>query len=559
MQREYLNSILRELRDQQVRYAPRDRKVQQIERAEKLLGEIESDRTYTYEYLCYRITDYRPDAAPHRTVMGREARHDLRLFVEDVSDSADLRVDEMCEPVHTVDDLSRMFKVSTKTINRWREQGLVGRRLLFGGRKRVAFLRSSVDRFVATNSERIGRGERFTQLSGQERREIIVRARRLAHAGGYPTEISRRIAAHLNRSVETIRLALKQFDEQNPEVAIFSRPIEPLTSEAKARIYEQHLRGVPVDVLAERLGRTRTSVYRIVHELRARRILELPLDYIFNPEFLFAEAEPTILAPLACDETQDETQGRATKAPDGMPGYLAAMYDVALLSKAHEHHLFRKLNYLKFLASQLREDLDPARARTALMDRIESLYEQAVATKNEIVQANLRLVVSIAKRHVTPSDDLFSLVSDGNISLIRAVEKFDYARGNKFSTYASWAIMKNFARSIPDELKHRDRFRTSQEGEMFTAAEDDRQGQYEQEVAQQLRKQQVGAILSHLDEREQRIIICRFGLDHGDQPRTLHEVGTRMGVTKERVRQIEARALDKLRQAARLERIDLGE
>ena len=77
-----------------------------------------------------------------------------------------------------------------------------------------------------------------------------------------------------------------------------------------------------------------------------------------------------------------------------------------------------------------------------------------------MVEANLRLVVSIAKRHVTPANDFFSLVSDGNISLIRAVEKFDYARGNKFSTYASWAIMKNFARSIPDEKHYRERYVT---------------------------------------------------------------------------------------------------
>ena len=96
------------------------------------------------------------------------------------------------------------------------------------------------------------------------------------------------------------------------------------------------------------------------------------------------------------------------------------------------------------------------------MDEIENLYSAAVAIKNQIVQANLRLVVSIAKRHVSATQDFFSLVSDGNMSLIRAVEKFDYARGNKFSTYASWAIMKNFARTIPGEHKQLDRFRTSQ-------------------------------------------------------------------------------------------------
>jgi RNA polymerase primary sigma factor/RNA polymerase sigma factor len=142
--------------------------------------------------------------------------------------------------------------------------------------------------------------------------------------------------------------------------------------------------------------------------------------------------------------------------------------------------------------------------------------------------------------------------------LIRAVEKFDYARGNKFSTYASWAIMKNFARTIPEEYKHRDRFRTSSE-EMFSATEDARSDQVELETAQFLRKQQIVKILSRLDEREQRIIISRFGLDHRNEPQTLKQVGAEMGVTKERIRQIEARALSKLRMAAQEEKIDLPE
>lgn len=176
--------------------------------------------------------------------------------------------------------------------------------------------------------------------------------------------------------------------------------------------------------------------------------------------------------------------------------------------------------------------------------------------KQQMVAANLRLVVSIAKRHVTSSEDFFGLVSDGNMSLIRAVEKFDYSRGNKFSTYASWAIMKNFARTIPDEFKHRDRFRTSHD-ETFTSREDERSDRYEQESAQVQRQRQIGRILSRLDEREQKIIISRFGLDHRQEPLTLKEVGHEMGVTKERVRQIEARALNKLRLAAQEEQIEL--
>src|SRR5436305_6635614 len=80
----YLNSTLRQLRDQQVRFAPRDKKLEQVNRAEKLLAELEPERNYTYEYLCYRITDYRPEATPKVSLSGEEAQHDLRLFVEDV-------------------------------------------------------------------------------------------------------------------------------------------------------------------------------------------------------------------------------------------------------------------------------------------------------------------------------------------------------------------------------------------------------------------------------------------------------------------------------------------
>ena len=169
--------------------------------------------------------------------------------------------------------------------------------------------------------------------------------------------------------------------------------------------------------------------------------------------------------------------------PSGLPPYLASLYEVPLLTRKQEAHLFRKMNYLKYKAGRLRAKLDPARPKRSLMDQIERLYDEAVSTKNQIIRANLRLVVSIAKRHVGPTQNFFELVSDGNMSLMRAVEKFDYGRGNKFSTYASWAIMKNFARTIPDEHRHHDRFRTSQP-EMFTTTEDERTDQVELETAQ---------------------------------------------------------------------------
>jgi RNA polymerase primary sigma factor/RNA polymerase sigma factor len=190
------------------------------------------------------------------------------------------------------------------------------------------------------------------------------------------------------------------------------------------------------------------------------------------------------------------------------------------------------------------------------MDEIEELHEQIVDTKNHIARCNLRLVVSIAKRHVKPDQNFFELVSDGNLSLLRAVEKFDYARGNKFSTYASWAIMKNFARTIPGEYRQRDRFRTSYD-ELFDLTQEKRGNPIIEENMQQDRISKIQRVLSRLDERERQIIVGRFGLDHTKEPQTLKEVGEELGVTKERIRQIEARALSKLRQAVQEEKIAL--
>lgn len=550
----YLCPALRELRDQQVRFAPREKKIEQAERAEALLQELRPDKEYSYEYLCYRITRFRSDRYPELKLSGAVACHDLALLVEDLWESARLAAEEVPEPVYTLPALAKTFNVCEKTLTRWRRWGLIPRRVIIGGRQRVVFAESTVRRFWERHADVVKRGAQFSQLTVEERRMIIDRARELALTGARPSEVARQISEETGRSPETIRYTIKQFDQAHPDLAIFPEKLAPLTEEEKRRIYQQFRHGESAASLAKQYGRAKSTIYRIVAEMRAKRIMELPLDFIYSPEFeqiKTPEQEREVLGP----PPPSPQPQKPAKVPPGLPPYLASLYEVPLLTREQEVHLFRKMNYLKYKASKLREKLDPAHPRSELMDEIEKLYEQAVATKNEIVSANLRLVVSIAKRHVGPGTNFFELVSDGNMSLIRAVEKFDYTRGNKFSTYASWAIMKNFARTIPDEQRHRERFRTSQ-SEMFNMTEDMRSDQYEREGAQLLRERQIERILARLDPREQQIIVSRFGLGDRREPLTLKQVGAELGVTKERVRQIEARALSKLRKAAEEEQIE---
>lgn len=554
MNNEYRIASIRELRDQQIKFAPRGKRSEQADRAEKLLTEIDPVRDYPFDFLFYRVTEVRPDSTGYRLIKGTDVVHDLRLFVEDITDSMNLRVEEAAEPVHTVEDLSKMFNVSTKTISRWRDQGLVSRRFLAEGRKRVGFLHSSVERFVSQNKNRVVRGERFSQLSDSERDDILDRARRIAATGANLSEVARTVAQEVGRSTETIRYTIKKFDQQNPMMAVFPEQREVLSEEDKRAIFQQHHRGISTVILAKRYRRTRGSIVRILNEQRAAKIMELQLDFIPNPVFEDQSMVESILSelPVSTEPT------RKIKAPSGLPAYLASLYDVPLLTREQEYHLFRKMNYLKHAAAEMRDNLDLKMPSVAMMEQIEKLYEKSVDVKNKIVQSNLRLVVSIAKRHLAPNDDFFGLISDGNMSLIRAAEKFDYSRGNKFSTYASWAIMKNFARTIPDEFKHQDRFRTSNE-EVFDFQQDRRADNFAMEIDQATRTDQIQKILHTLDQREQQIIVRRFGLDHRFEPLTLKEVGEAMGVTKERVRQLEARALSKLRAAASQAKIDLPE
>ncbi len=539
------------LEDQLTRYTPVSRKALQQKNAEKFLQEVDEAKKYPYQLICFRITGYRPDSFPHLMITGQELKHDLPLLIQLLASSQPI-----VEAVYTVEEVSKLWNVSTKTVRRWKKLGLIGLKIVRDGKRKLGYTRSEIERFVLKNQERIEKGSGFSQLSSQDKEKIIKDANRMARlTRANLTEISFRIAKKMNRSQETVRYTIKNYDRVNPANAVFPDLTNPLSPASRQSIFNSYKRGESVDIIAQRFQRNRTSMYRVIHEVRAQKLLEQSIDFIANPSFLDANMEASILAPMPGAE-EYEAKRKGMKIPKDAPKELASLYEVPLLNKEQEQHLFRKLNFLKYKANKLLKSIikegstppepDYSKIKVQILDEIENSIQLSKLVKDELINANMRLVVNISKRHSGRVENFFDLISDGNMSLIRAVDKFDYGRGFKFSTYASWAIMKNFARSIPTEIHHRERFVTGNE-EVFSLTIDKRTDEKEMIAQKERANHSINRLLEYLDPREREIIKMRAGLDERLKSSSLEEIGQQFGITKERARQIHARSMRKLR------------
>ncbi len=305
-------------------------------------------------------------------------------------------------------------------------------------------------------------------------------------------------------------------------------------------------------------------------------------------------------------EKIDLSVPEGTNIEDPVRMYLKEIGKVPLLSAEEEIELAQKMEAGEFAKSQLTEYGDSLDGDAK--KELEDLVNQGDYAKKKLAEANLRLVVSIAKRYVGRGMLFLDLIQEGNLGLIKAVEKFDYRKGYKFSTYATWWIRQAITRAIADQARTiripvhmvetinklirvsrqllqelgrepspeeiaeqmevpvervRDILKISQEPVSLETPigeeEDSHLGDFIQDenvpvpadaAAFTLLKEQLVEVLSTLTEREQKVLRLRFGLDDG-RARTLEEVGKEFKVTRERIRQIEAKALRKLRHPSR--------
>ncbi|MFI2224989.1 RNA polymerase sigma factor [Streptomyces fradiae] len=322
------------------------------------------------------------------------------------------------------------------------------------------------------------------------------------------------------------------------------------------------------------------------------------------------EAEPAPSSVAATAATAATAADRAAApASDLFRQYLREIGRIPLLTAAEEVELARRVEAGLFAEEKLARtpDLD-----TRLALDLDRLVVRGRMAKRRLIEANLRLVVSVAKRYAGRGLTMLDLVQEGNLGLIRAVEKFDYARGYKFSTYATWWIRQAMSRALADQgrtirvpvhvvelinrvvrvqrglLQERGREPTAEEvaarlglpperiGEVLRLAqepvslhtpvggeddvalgdliEDGDAASPAESAAFLLLREHLEAVLSILGEREREVVQLRYGLADG-RPRTLEEIGRLFGVTRERIRQIESKTLGKLRDHAYAEQL----
>jgi RNA polymerase sigma factor (sigma-70 family) len=548
-------------------FTPQDTRLAQIAAAENLLHEIDPAKAYPYEFVVFRITGFRPKTKPGSGLLtGLALQHDLGLLIEQLSEDLDIQTISLAEPVLAIDDVTEKFNVTSKTIQRWRRRGLPARRFVFGdGKRRVGFLLSSVERFVAAHQDQVSRGTNFSQVSAEEREEILRRARRLAEMCHCCThEIARRIARKMNRSPLTILHTIRKHDQENPQAAIFPSAAEPIGETERAKVLRSARHGLSLGAIARRACRTRSDVYRVLVDERIAKLNRRKVRFI-DDELYHQPDSAEVLDELVRQEgLATAAKAEESRVPKDLPPYLADLYRTPLLTPARERALFLKFNFHKFQFVQARRKLEPQFARVRELNELEGHLRRATETKNAVVRANLRLVVSIARKHLRPGLNLMELISDGNITLMRAVESFDVHKGNRFSTYATLALMKGFARSVPlmrgKVIAGADGaiVQTVHHEEVLANVPDARP---EAVTDRLIRRDEVNQLLSRLNDRERMVLKAHFGLEdeHRDdrdnratatQPATYEQVGEHLGLSKQRVRQIEQTALAKLRAAA---------
>jgi hypothetical protein len=429
----------------QLRYAPPPRRLRQVDQAELLYWQIDPDQNYPPAFVTFRITGYRTDETVEpATLVGSAVRDDLIRLVDELACTLALPIESFDQPALTIEQLAEQLNVSTRTIKRYRKQGLFARYATHttsrGPRKQVVFLPDSVDRFRTGRGEKLADAAAFERLPEADRQEIITRARRItSRVSVSPFRVSRHLAPRYGCHPETIRRMLINHDAHDPRFAIFRDYRAPLGDHDQRLIARAYHRGIPVRKIRERFACRADAIYRTVLLRRCENLRAIDLGYIASPTFELPDAEQVILGT-------DLPRIMPTEAPvRGERPVIEAPIDATI-----EASLFARYNYLKCRAAAARDAMDPKQPTSAELDEAETLVRRAQRVRWRIERAFEPIVEAVVRRHHGSGRDvvdrtLGTLRRIGRRVFHRAINQFDVAKNNRFHTYLTYTLMRRFA------------------------------------------------------------------------------------------------------------------
>lgn len=321
----------------------------------------------------------------------------------------------------------------------------------------------------------------------------------------------------------------------------------------------------PLEQVQQRTGvsvarRSATGTTRKSHRPKARRslsardrqelkrILREPMDYIDSPAFYEENAEPDIYENAPEIPKPDTSWYHPVMDSLTATSKTPKQSTQVLLTAAQERVLFLQFNYARHRIQTIQTELNGHDPSTEQAEELLRWNRKAEHMREQIANTNLALVLAMAKRTRMSEVDFADLVSEGNMALLRAVDKFDCGRGFKFSTYACRAILKAFSRQGMKLSKYRQRFPADFDPKLERSDYYERRRETHEEDCAEEVKTIVRENRASLTSIERTVIHHRFGIDVDEHtPLTLEQVGQIIGVTKERVRQIQNKALEKIR------------
>ena len=268
------------------------------------------------------------------------------------------------------------------------------------------------------------------------------------------------------------------------------------------------------------------------------------IDYMDHPSFESAATEDDLFG----EEAEQVNVPAWTHFPDVPEDLEASRSTRTVLRGAEEGQLFLQYNYARRRLANLIE-AQQQRKSTHRAKAMALWFQRVMTIRAKLVRANMALVLAMAKRTRIPNVEFGELVSEGNMALLRSVEKFDVSRGFKFSTYACRAILKSFNRLATKTGRYRQRFPTEFDPDMERSDYDEKKHDIQLEDSLDALREILAQNRANLSDVERTIVMERFAITSRGKGRTLSEVGKVVGLTNERVRQIQNLALEKRRVA----------